>query len=310
LKNWEGFVNEHKAELEDGMEENVRTFIIAVANHKGGVGKTTTVLSLGGALTKLGKYVLLVDLDIQANLTISLGLDPHKVNRTISDVFFYSTSLVSVSQETNLPGLDIVPADKGMEMVESFLALRQGYENILSNSLMESRHAHDGSSEWSIKDRHRPLLLDYYDYLIFDCPPSVGAVTLNALVASNMLVIPTQPEYYSVYSVNRMLAKVDEVRKKHNPKLNYRLLITMIDRRNRIHCHLCDEIQDHFSQSTFRIQIGVDTQLRESVLAGLPITHYRTHQRSALQYEALAEEIIELSQTPLPVDLKWKKINV
>jgi len=84
----------------------------------------------------------------------------------------------------------------------------------------------------------------------------------------------------------------------------------MIDRRNRIHCQLCDEIQDHFSQTTFRTQIGVDTQLRESALVGLPITHYRKHRRSALQYEALAEEIIEQSQQPIPVDLKWKKISV
>lgn len=151
------------------------TYVIAVANQKGGVGKTTTVISLGGALVEMGKEVLLVDLDAQANLTLSAGCDPAKVHGSIADILLNSANLYSVSRETTISGLDLVPANSEMELAERFLPIRQSYEYVLQKSI-------DGRG--------------IYDYILLDCPPSVGAVTLNALAAANLLIIPTQPEYF------------------------------------------------------------------------------------------------------------------
>lgn len=277
------------------MEEKQRgLFVISVANQKGGVGKTTSVSSLAGAFAKMNKNVMLIDLDIQANLTITFGLDPLKVTHSISDVLFNSYPLSSVCRQTRIAGVDLVPANKEMELVERFLPLRPDYKQIMSNSINESgqnnaRHPVDAP----IYQRNF-LPKTHYDYVLMDCPPSIGPITINALVASHLLIIPTQPEYYSTYALHSMVTNMDQVRKKFNPQLKFRLLITMFDRRNRIHTYLSHRLRDNFPQLLFDTVIGVDTQLREASLVGLPITHFRARSRSALQYQSLAEEIEEL----------------
>jgi chromosome partitioning protein len=247
-------------------------YIIAVTNEKGGVAKTTTTISLGGALVEAGKEVLLVDLDAQANLTLGVGVNPAKTRRSIADALLNSASLLSISRETPIPGLDLVPSNADMLLAERFLTIRTDYEKILSNSL---------------------AALTTYDYVLLDCPPSLGAVAMNAMTAAHMIIIPTQPEYYSVNGLRGVLAGIRRIRTQNNPNLTYRVLITMMDRRNRIHNTLNDQIRNTFGDGVFEICIETDTKLRESTVVGLPITHYYPRSRSAQQYRALAQELIE-----------------
>lgn len=250
-------------------------YIVAVANQKGGVAKTTTVVSLAGALVKMEREVLAVDLDAQANLTLALGTNPRQVHGAIGDVLMNAATIHSVSRQTSIEGLDLVPAREDMALAERFLSVRPNYECLLRSAL----------------NGHLA-----YDYVILDCPPSMGAVTLNALNAADLLIIPTQPEYYSAYALRSMMATIRKVRSRHNPELTYKILITMKDRRNRIHCELSEQIRETFGEGLFETPIEVDTKLRESSVVGLPITHYRTTTRSTRQYQALAEELVQHAQ--------------
>jgi chromosome partitioning protein len=249
--------------------------IIAVANEKGGVAKTTTVISLGGALVQTGHEVLLIDLDPQANLSLGLGVNPNRVRRSIADVLLNSASLLSVSRETAVPGMDLVPANSDMGLAERFLPVRQNYEMILQNILRSS-----------------PALSSYH-YVLIDCPPSLGAVTTNALTAADYVIAPTQPEYFSAYGLRSLMSAIRRVRNQTNSNLAYFILITMMDRRNRIHRTLYEQLQVTFGEGLLKTVIEVDTKLRESTVAGLPITHYFPKSRSAAQYYALAQELVE-----------------
>ena len=249
--------------------------IIAMTNEKGGVAKTTTVLALGGALVESGHEVLLIDLDAQANLTLGLGVTPSKVRRTIADVLLNSVTLMSVSRETPIPGLDVIPSNSDMVLAERFLSIRQDHERILQSALTG---------------------VEAYDYIIIDCPPSLGIVTLNAMTASNMIIIPTQPEYFSIHGLRGVLAAVRRIRNQTNPTLNYRVLITMMDRRNRIHHTLSEQLRTTFGEGVLQTVIETDTKLRESTVVGLPITHYYPRTRAALQYRALAQELTQYAK--------------
>jgi chromosome partitioning protein len=246
-------------------------FIISVANEKGGVAKTTTVVSLAGALIESQHDVLVIDLDPQANLTLALGVDPAKVRRSIANVLLDSASLLSTSRETSLPGLDLVPSNAEMSSAERFLPVRQNYHSLLRSSLEN---------------------LLSYSFVLIDCPPSLGAVTWNALTAANLLIIPTQPEYFSAHALRSTLVTAKRICAQTNPGLIYRLLITMLDQRNRIHRTLRDQLKCAFGDTLFNTSIDTDTKLRESPVVGLPITHYHAHTRSAQQYRALAQEIM------------------
>jgi chromosome partitioning protein len=252
--------------------------IIAVANEKGGVAKTTTVISLGGALAHVGNEVLLIDLDPQANMTLGLGVNPSKIRRSMADVLLNSTSILGVSRETAVPGMDIVPSNAEMGLAERFLPVRQNYERILKTILQNSPG------------------LSGYGYILIDCPPSLGAITLNALTAADFVIAPTQPEYFSAYGLRSLMATIRRVRNQTNPTLAYYVLITMMDRRNRIHRTLYEQLQATFREGLFNTVIEVDTKLRESTVAGLPITHYYPKSRSANQYCALAQELISYVQ--------------
>lgn len=264
-----------------------RPYVIAVANQKGGVAKTTSVVSLAGALVNHDQEVLVVDLDAQANLTLALGKDPGRVRGSITDVLFNSATLLSVSRETNIPGLDLVPSNAGMEVAERFLPVRQDYELILRRALLGELSQTGANPGGAL----RPPTI-HYDFVLLDCPPSMGAVTLNALAAADLLIIPTQPEYFSAFALRTMTQTIRQVRNRYNPELAYRILITMFDRRNRIHRDVADQIRAAFGEGVFETVIAVDTKLRESAVEGVPITHHRSQSRSALQYDTLAQELI------------------
>jgi chromosome partitioning protein len=254
------------------------TTVIAVANQKGGVAKTTTSVSLGGALAQSGFETLMIDLDPQADLTLALGFSPARLHGVIADVLLHASSLKEVTRETAIPGLDLVASSSEMDLAERFLPVRPNYEYLLREAI----HSH--------------LPTGFYDFIILDCPPALSSVTLNALNAAHTLLIPTQPEYFSVHSLRNMIPLIRRVRSQSNPGLAYRILITMHDRRNRIHRNLSEQLRAAFSDGVLQTVIDVDTKLRESSLAGLPITHYNPKSRSATQYQALAQEFVQYVQ--------------
>ena len=254
------------------------TMTIAVGNQKGGVAKTTTTLSLGACLAEQGKTVLLIDLDPQAHLTLSTGLEPEGLRRTVSDALLANTSLLSTSRESAVFALDIVPANQELALIDKFLYGHKGYEYRLQKRLSRLNHSdHSGS---------------LYDVVLIDCPPHFGTLTLNALTAADLLIIPAQCEFYAARSLHHIIDLAKLVRRKTNPGLNYQVLITMFDRRNRICRLIYDHMQRDLDHLLFQTIIEVDTKLKESPVFHQPITHYAPQTRGARQYRQLAQELL------------------
>jgi chromosome partitioning protein len=247
---------------------------ISVCNQKGGVAKTTTCLSLGACLADMGKTVLLVDLDPQANLTSSLALRPRLLRRTVADVLRGTILPENAAQRTRVAGLDILPANAALAVLERALYKSNSYETILSKAFSDMDPA-------------------LYDYALIDCPPSLGPLTLNALTATNLMIIPTPPEFYALSSLQNVFALVKVIRRKTNPALRYRILVTMHDRRNNIHLSMLDHMKAEYEGALFDTVIEVDTKLRESPLLGVPITVHKPGTRAAQQYRALAREVAQ-----------------
>ena len=250
------------------------SYIIAVSNEKGGVAKTTTTLSLGGALAEAGNKVLVMDLDPQANLTLALGIEPGSAAVTSSHILIESAPLMSARLATEINNLDLIPSHASIESAEQFLPVRTHYTSGLKRAI----------------DAASPLP---YDYVIFDCPPFLGAITTNALSAADLLIIPTQAEYFSAYALRNMMGIIRRVRQESNPNLGYRIIITLLDRRNRTHRNIQEQLQNTFGEGLFKTVIEIDTKLRESPIAGLPITRYRPGARGSQQYREMAQELIE-----------------
>lgn len=248
------------------------TYIISLANEKGGVAKTTSTISLAAAMVETGLEVLVIDLDAQANLSLALGVESGKSETSVVNVLLESTPAPQAVRETGIPRLDLMPATSEMVMIERFLPMRQGYETVLAKALREAG--------WQ------------YDFILLDCPPFLGAITYNALMASDMLIMPTQAEFFSINALRNMMGVVRRVRAQGNTQLTYRLLLTMFDRRNRIHRTMSEQLRGTFHNGVLDTVIEVDTKLRESAIAGLPILYHAPKSRSALQYRALAQEIL------------------
>lgn len=245
---------------------------IAIGSQKGGVAKTTTCLSLGAALAELGHSVLMIDLDPQANLTMSLGLDPEKLRHTILDALMGNSSLVAVSRETGVFALDLVPASHELALVDKVLYKLPGYQFHLKKAL----------------DRLHPGM---YQYVLLDCPPALAPLTLNALAAADLLVIPVQCEIYAARSLRRMIRLAVQLRKQCNPNLDYRALVTMYDQRNKISQVILAQLQTSMKAALFQTVIQIDTKLRECPAYGRPITTYAPASRAAAQYRDLAREL-------------------
>jgi chromosome partitioning protein len=254
------------------------TLVIAIANEKGGVGKTTTALSLGAALAELQQRVLLIDLDPQANLTLGVGLRPGHADASIADVLLGDAELSDVILATQVSRLSLVPASDELLQAERFLPVRQDFELLLRDAL--------GATPG-------------YDRVIIDCPPALGPLTRSALGAADLLVIPTQCEFFSAFALRQVISLVRSVRERVNPALRYRLLLTMVDLRNTMHRSLAEEIRLAFGAAVFRSAIEVDARLRESPAFGIPITEYAPTSRGAQQYRELAMELTEHVQATL-----------
>ena len=254
------------------------SYVIALSNEKGGVAKTTTSLSLGSALAGMNHRVLLVDLDSQADLTLGAGLYPDKVPYASIDILSpgitKTFNVVSLCLPTELTNLDIIPSNGDMFFLEQKLPS-------LSKSPL------------TLRQSLRPLSPLPYDFIIIDCPPALGPLTVNALAAADLLIIPTQAEYFSVYSLGKMMSLIRHIRKEINPELAYRILVTLLDLRNRVHLNVLNHIQRVFGETLFETRIEMDTKIRESQTEGIPIIKYMPSTRGSIQYMSLAQELLE-----------------
>ncbi|MEA4908080.1 MAG: ParA family protein [Chloroflexi bacterium] len=248
-------------------------YTIAVSNEKGGVAKTTTTISLGAALAETGLKVLIIDLDPQANLTLALGIEPDKVRLSITNVLLETLPLHHAIQGTSSENLDILCSNHEPGILERLLPQKPNYEGMLRRSLEQ--------------------LKTKYDYVIMDCPPFLGAITQSALVAAQMVLIPTQAEYFSIVALRNLMGWIRQIRAQHNPALVYRLLLTMYDRRNRTHRILSEQLRNTFRNGVLESLVETDTKLRESPIVGVPILTHAPKTRASGQYRNVAQEIIQ-----------------
>lgn len=248
--------------------------IIAIANQKGGVGKTTTSVNLAASLGVLEKKVLLIDADPQANATSGLGIDVEEVELGTYQLLEHSVPAADCIHNTNSPNLDIIPAHIDLVAIEIELVDQDSRESMLRKVV-------------------EPLK-EKYDYILIDCAPSLGLLTLNALTASDAVVIPIQCEYFALEGLGKLLNTIKSVQKIHNNKLDIEgLLLTMYDSRLRLSNQVVEEVQKHFGEMVFDTIIQRNVRLSEAPSYGESIINYDAGSKGASNYLSLAEEIIK-----------------
>lgn len=247
--------------------------IISVANQKGGVGKTTTTVNLGACLASLGKKVLLVDMDAQGNATSGVGIRKPDVTRDIYDVLVNELPIDEATLITEHENLSIVPATLQLAGAEIELTSMMARESRLKGSLAE--------------------VSSQYDYILIDCPPSLGHLTINSFTASDSILIPVQCEYYALEGLSQLLNTVRLVQKHFNPELEIEgVLLTMYDARTNLGSEVVEEVRKYFREKVYETIIPRNIRLSEAPSHGKPIIDYDPRSRGAEVYQALAKEVV------------------
>ncbi|MHB1004578.1 MAG: ParA family protein [Chloroflexota bacterium] len=247
--------------------------IYAIANQKGGVGKTTTAINLCASLSALGRRVLLVDIDPQANATSGYGLDKSAVNPSVYDVIVDGLAATKALIRQHRPGLDVLPASLSLAGAEVELVALPAREQRLARGL-------------------RPLV-PQYDHIIIDCPPSLGLLTVSALTAAQRVIVPVQCEYLALEGLTQLMRSIALVRQSLNPRLRLGgVLLTMFDSRTNLSQQVVDEVRRHFPQVVFTTVVPRSVRLSEAPSHGRSILEYDPASRGAAAYRELAEELV------------------
>jgi chromosome partitioning protein len=260
--------------------------VIAIANQKGGVGKTTTAINLGAGLAVAEQKTLVVDMDPQGNATSGMGLDRSQLDRSVYDVLLEDAPLADVRRERlHFPYLDVVPSSQDLVGAEVELVDRPGRELVLRRALAVVR--------------------DEYDYILLDCPPSLGLLTLNTLAAADTVLIPIQCEFYALEGLSQLLNTVRLVQQNLNPKLQIEgVLLTMYDQRLNLSRQVAEEAKEYFGSRVFRSVIPRNVRLAEAPSFGKPIVLYDLLSVGAQSYLALAKEIIAAQDGAEPLGME------
>ena len=251
-----------------------KTRVIAIANQKGGVGKTTTTVNLGAALAELGQRVLLIDLDPQANASTGLGINPRAIEKNMYDVLLGDTPLEDTLEPVaDVEGLFVAPSS--LDLAGAEIELVPGFNR-----------------ERRLIDALAPIVGDY-DYVFIDCPPSLGLLTINALVAATEVLVPIQCEYYALEGVGQLVRNVELVRKSLNQSLEIStIVLVMYDARTKLAGQVVDEVRNHFGEKVCKIVIPRVVRLSEAPSYGQPITVFDPENRGAQAYRDLANEVL------------------
>lgn len=248
---------------------------IAVLNQKGGVGKTTTAINLAAYLQKMGKSVLLVDLDPQGNATSGLGLDKAAQDGGTYELLLGQIDLAQAVKRLDSSGIFIVPTNANLAAVEVELVSKPNREKALSQVLQQAA----------------------YDYIIIDCPPALGLLTINALTAADSMIIPVQAEYYALEGLGQLLQVFQQVKQNLNPKLEIMgVLVTMYDSRTSLSEQVLTEVKKHFADKLFTTVIPRNVRLAEAPSYGEPILQHDKWSKGARAYKQLAKEVVEYGQ--------------
>ncbi len=248
--------------------------IMAVANQKGGVGKTTTAVNLSACVAELGKKVLVIDVDPQGNTTSGFGIDRESVDATIYDILINDSDAQSVIKETPFFGLKIIPSDISLSGAEIELVSKERREFVLKDALEKIR--------------------DEFDYIFIDCPPSLGLITLNALIAADSVLIPIQCEYYALEGVAQLTNTINLVKKAFSPSIEIEgIVMTMFDGRTNLSIQVVEEVKRHFAGKVYRSVIPRNVRLSEAPSFGEPINVFDRTAAGAVAYKNLAEELVK-----------------
>lgn len=250
--------------------------IIAVVNQKGGVGKTTTTINLSASLALAGKDILVIDTDPQGNLTSGLGINRDALQKSLYDIYAGNASLEEVVVGTDVPHLYIVPSTIDLLGAEVELVQKEGRERILSSEIEKIKHK--------------------YRYIFIDCPPSLGILTLNGLVAADSVLVPVQCEYYSLEGLGLLQRTLKLIRGSFNPSLDIEgILLTMFDSRNTLSHQVVEEVRKHFDDKVYKTLIPRNVALSEAPSHGKPGILYDARSKGAQSYLSLAKEMLNES---------------
>jgi chromosome partitioning protein len=249
--------------------------VIAVANQKGGVGKTTTAINICASLAATNQKVLLIDMDPQGNATMGAGVDKNDLSESIYDILLEEKTIKDIAIDAEQAGFDVIPANGELTAAEVHLLGFDDREYRLSNAIKKIRYD--------------------YDFVFIDCPPSLNMLSVNSLAAADSVLIPMQCEYYALEGLSALMGTIDQIKESVNPALEIEgLLRTMFDGRNRLAIDVSEELETHFGDLVFQTHIPRNVRLAEAPSYGLPVMYHDIRSSGARSYMALAYELISL----------------